>query len=232
MALEKKNLSGMFSEIAPYYDILNRALSFNSDISWRKRSVDMLRLKDDAKILDLCTGTADIAIECARRHSACRVFGVDFSPVMLEKAAGKINKLGLKDRIHLIEADLFDLPFRGGYFDAASIGFGLRNLTDHPGGISEMANAVKAGGRVLILEFSPPHESLTGRAYDIYLGSIVPLFAKIFNASPDAYGYLSSSIRSFIGPEEILGHMRSAGLKNLSSRRMCFGAINAFCGEK
>lgn len=230
--MEKNNLSGVFSGIAPYYDFLNHIISFNNDKLWRKRLVDISKVKADMKILDLCAGTADISIAFAIRERFCRVFGVDFSPVMLTKAGEKIKKLGLSNQISLIEADVFNLPFKAGFFDIVSMGFGLRNLVDHRQGVIEAANMLKKGGQFFILEFSPPDNTVLGKVYTFYLKRMLPLIAKIFGGSLNAYKYLSFSIAVFISPEQILNFMQEAELKNLYCKKMCGGIVNIYSGEK
>ncbi len=232
MIIEKNNLSKMFSDIAPDYDFLNSVLSLNSDKSWRRKIIDIAQIKENFLILDLCTGTAEIAIECVRREKTCQVFGVDFSRVMLDKAKDKINKLHLGPQIHLIEADVFRLPFPASSFDLVSIGFGLRNLIDPLEGIKKIADMLKTRGKILILEFSPPPKNLLGRVSNFYLNRIVPLVANILGGSSDAYNYLASSIRTFLYPEQILNCMKLAGLKDLRIHKMCFGAVNLYYAEK
>jgi len=232
MVIGKNNLCKLFSGIAPYYDFLNHSLSFNCDSSWRKKFIARAQIKENALILDLCTGTADIAIECAKRKSTSQVFGVDFSWAMLKEAQGKINRLGLEKQIHLIEADVFKLPFHPDSFDVVSISFGLRNLVDPAKGIMEIVNMLKTGGKVIILEFSAPADNLAGKMHSFYLNKIVPLIANICGGSPGAYKYLSSSINAFLYPAQILNCMELAGLKNLQTQKMCLGAVNSYYGEK
>lgn len=222
----------MFSGIAPYYDFLNSVLSFNSDKLWRKKIVDLAQIKKNALILDLCTGTAEVAIECAKREKTCRVFGVDFSQLMLEKAKVKMNKLRLEKRIHLIQADVFSLPLHEGLFDLVTIGFGLRNLVDPAEGVKKMASMLRSGGKVIILEFSPAPRNLSGKIFNFYLKAIIPLLARIFGGSSDAYNYLAASISTFLFPEQILNCMKEAGLKNLKLQKLCFGSVNSYYAEK
>lgn len=226
-----RNLSKVFSGISPRYDFLNHVLSFYQDGLWRKKLTGLVALEKNAKILDLCTGTAEIAIEFVQREPTCRVFGVDFSAGMLDEARRKIEKFGFQEMIRLIEADVFDLPFGPENFDVVSIAFGLRNLADPQRGIANMVRMLKKGGRVLILEFSPSGDSLLGKTADIYLKNI-PFFAGLFGGSLGAYRYLSFSIRSFLSPKQILDGMRSAGLQNLRRHPMDHGIINLYYGER
>ncbi len=229
---DKNNLAEVFSGIAPYYDFLNSVLSFNSDKSWRRRLVDIARVKENMKVLDLCAGTAEVGIEFFKRQRGCRVFGADFSWEMLKAGKEKIKKIGAAKDIHLVGADVFALPFQAGCFDIVSISFGLRNLIDCRGGIIEMSKMLKKGGRVIILEFSPPSKSIFGKVYKFYLGRILPLLSRVLGGSPGAYNYLSSSIAGFFYPKDILGYMRSAGLENLRQSKMSCGVVNFYWGQK
>lgn len=230
--MKKDSLSRVFSDIAPYYDFLNHVISFNMDKLWRKRLVEISEVKAQARILDLCAGTADISIEFTRKERSCRVFGVDFSASMLNKAGEKIKKSGLANQISLIEADVLNLPFKAGFFDIVSMGFGLRNLVDRRQGVAAAARMLKKGGQVFILEFSPPENTILGKAYAFYLKKILPLTAKILGGSLNAYKYLSSSIATFVYPQQILNFMQEAGLKKLYCRKMCGGIVNLYSGEK
>lgn len=232
MDINKKNLSKVFSDIAPKYDLLNRILSFNLDKSWRKELVDISYKGENKNILDLCCGTADISIEFAKNHISSRVFGVDFSGEMLKLAREKINALGLQGYIYLIEADVLSLPFKPGTFDVVSMGFGLRNLLDYQQGVNEIANMLKPGGQAIILEFSPPERSAFGWVYKFYLKKILPGVVQMFGSSQSAYSYLCSSIEDFLHPDQILSCMKSAGLRNLYFKKMSAGIVNLYSGKK
>lgn len=222
----------IFSRIASYYDFLNRILSFNSDILWRKKFISGAYIRENALVLDLCTGTAEIAIECARSKKRCLVFGVDFSYAMLAEAREKIKLARLRNRIHLINSDVFNLPFPPESFDVVSVSFGLRNLVDYYIGLKEMASMTKKGGQVIILEFCPPTDNIIGKAYDFYLRIILPFIARIFGGKLGAYRYLSTSINTFLSPVQIMNYMGMVGLKKLSTRKICFGIVSAYYGEK
>ncbi len=222
----------MFSAVASKYDRLNRILSFNQDRRWRQQAVAVAAIRDNAKILDLCTGTAETAIEFGEKCSGCRIFGVDFSLAMLEKAESKISRLGFGRQINLVEADILQMPFRAGYFDAVSISFGLRNLADYRKGMGQISAMLKKGGCAVILEFSPSCGSFFGKAADAYIKILLPLFARVCGGSKQSYGYLASSISSFLCPQEILDCMAAEGLVNLKRKDLGLGIINAYYGEK
>lgn len=226
------DLSKVFSKVAPKYDFLNYILSFDNDRVWRKELVNISSVGDNAKVLDLCCGTADAALEFSVKADSAQVIGIDFSHEMLKLGQSKIKGFGLEEQIRLIEADVFALPFKTGNFDIVSMAFGLRNLSDHRKGIREMVNMLKTGGRVVILEFSPPANTRSGRVLNFYLKNILPFVASIFGGFGYAYKYLSSSIAGFISPEQILNYMEAAGLKNLRFKRLTFGVVYLYYGEK
>lgn len=226
------DLSEVFSNVAPRYDFLNHLLSFNNDKVWRKELVNISSMGDNIKVLDLCSGTADVAFEFAAKQDSCQVFGIDFSHEMLKLGANKVKRRRLEKQIRLIESDVFALPFKPGNFNIVSMAFGLRNLSDHRKAILEMVNMLKKGGRAVILEFSSPANTISSRVFNFYLKKILPFIACIFGGSGYAYNYLFSSIAGFISPEQILNYMDSAGLKKLRFKKLTFGVVNLYCGEK
>lgn len=224
----------LFSQIAPKYDRLNHLLSLGIDRRWRRALVDHAEVGvgEKVRILDLCTGTGDIAIEFARRAPAGEIVGVDLSGRMLEIARQKLDRLGLQRRIALQEADCLDLPFEDGTFDIATIGFGLRNLANYERGIAEMARVLKDGGRLLILEFSLPPVVLLSRIYRFYLTRIIPLIGGVVAGERRAYEYLASSIQGFLKREEVLALMRSNELEKLYSKELTGGIASLYRGVK
>ena len=235
----------MFSSIAPAYDRLNHLLSLSIDRLWRRRAARrVLEPLEDAngapgvpmKVLDVCAGTGDLTLACARRMGAggC-VAGVDFSREMLREGRAKLlrrrggtemlrRKSGAGTRgagtsretnsaplILSVEGDALRLPFGDGSFDAAMIAFGLRNLADKAGGLREMARVVRKGGRVVVLEFSQPCAWWLRPLYRPYLRLLLPLAGKLLTRS-DAYAYLSQTVREFAAPEEVSDWMRRAGM--------------------
>ena len=182
--------------------------------------------------MDVCTGTGDLAIRFAQSDKSGEIIGIDFSEVMLRIALEKIERKGLGERIKLLLVDALQLPFEDKSFDVVSIGFGLRNLTDRKAGIYEMARVLKDGGRLLILEFSPPRKNLFGMGYNAYLKTVIPVIGGIISGSMNAYRYFSSSIAGFLKPEEIMKLMESAGLKNIFSQPLTGGIAYIYRGEK
>jgi demethylmenaquinone methyltransferase/2-methoxy-6-polyprenyl-1,4-benzoquinol methylase len=229
--MNKDDTPELFSVIAKNYDFLNHLLSFNLDRSWRRRLVSLSGFRPDSRILDVCSGTGDIAIEFARR-GAGDVTGIDLSTGMLARAQQKIEKLDLATRIKLEKGSALSLPYADKTFDLVSIGFGLRNLPDYSRGISEMARVLKPSGRLLILEFSLPLNKLTYGFYSLYLKNYLPLAGRLFSGSARAYSYLASSIFSFLKPEEVIVLMQQSGLSNLSCLNLTAGVVTLYSGQK
>lgn len=228
----KNKISSLFDDIADRYDLLNRTLSFNTDIGWRKRLVKLSGASKGDKVLDVCTGTGDIEIEFAERTPVDRIFGVDFSRAMLEGGAKKIKEKGYEDKITNFMADALRLPFGDGTFDVVTMGFGLRNLTDYRGGISEMARVLKCGGRLLLLEFAMPERKLFTKFYSFYLKRILPVIGGILTGKKSAYEYLSYSIAGFLKPGEVVEIMKAEGLDKLESFSLMGGTVYIYRGEK
>ena len=222
----------LFTAVAVRYDLLNHLLSWNIDRKWRRKLVECAGVKPGERILDICTGTADIAIRFARMNETGEITGIDFSESMLRIAKRKIKKRGFDDRIRLLQGDALHLPFGNNSFDIVSIGFGLRNLTDRKGGINEMVRILNDGGRVLILEFSPPQNTLFGWGYNVYLKTVIPVLGGIISGSMKAYRYFSSSVAGFLRPDEVMELMRKAGLKNIQAKSLTGGIAYIYRGEK
>src|SRR6516164_7330407 len=165
----------MFGQVAPTYDLLNHLLSLNIDHYWRWRTTRLVPPAGDAPILDLCTGTGDLALAYDRAAAGkVSIFGADFCPEMLSRAVAKAERRGAAERIRFIEADAQQLPFPNDYFQIATVAFGLRNVTDTERGIAEMVRVTRPGGKVAILEFSQPRHWLFGRLYRTYFRYVLP----------------------------------------------------------
>ena len=222
----------MFSQIAHRYDLLNHVLSLNIDRHWRRELVRAAGVTGDDKVLDACTGTGDVAIGFARALQESRIVGVDRSEGMLAIGREKVARLGLEGRIRLQHEDVLDLPFDDGEFDAATIAFGLRNLPDYAKGVSELVRVLKPGGRLLILEFSPPARGLALKGYNFYLQNVVPVVGGIISGSWKAYRYLASSIGDFLPRDRILELMRGADLDDIHAKKMAGGITYIFTGTR
>ena len=227
-----KKILGMFDEIAGRYDFLNHFLSMNFDRGWRKRLVKLSGISAGDVILDVCAGTCDISIEFARTGRCSAIVGADFSEKMLKIGKQKIERGGYQNRIGLFRGDAEKLPLRDETFDVATMGFGLRNLTNYKMGISEMARVVKEGGRILILEFAPPKATSLNLLYRFYLAKVIPIIGMILTGKRSAYKYLSTSVSGFLEPSEVLEIMRGEGLKDLKALPLTFGVSYIYSGEK
>jgi len=230
MAPEKNKIEKMFSSIAPWYDFLNHLLSFNLDRKWRKEVMRMVNSSKSLTVLDVCTGTGDIAI--GLKSLEHKVFGIDISGEMLRFAMRKAEKKKLTDGLFLVRGDALFLPFKEETFDLVTIGFGLRNFTSCEKGISEMVRILKRGGRLLILEFSMPSGGIFSSLYSIYLRNILPFIGGLISGSRDAYRYLSSSIQGFMKKEEVIELLKKSGLQNVHSKELTGGIAVIYHGIK
>ena len=222
----------MFTSIARSYDLLNHVLSMNIDRRWRAALVPAAGVDDTSRILDVATGTGDVAVEFARRSDAALITGLDPSVGMLDVAREKLARRNLNGRIGLTEGDALALPFGDGTLDVVTIAFGLRNLPDYGAGIAEMARVLRPGGRLLVLEFFPPRRGLFLRGYRFYLGTVLPVAGRIISGSREAYRYLAHSIETFIAPDDLRAHMTRARLGNIEARRLTGGIASIYRGVK
>ncbi len=217
-------IRAMFDQISPRYDFLNHLLSLNSDVLWRGRAAACC--PGARRVLDVCSGTGDLAFELHRRWGAA-VVGSDFSLRMLEVGRLKARRRGVEGRVRFQQADALRLPFRDGSFDAATVAFGIRNVVDAPRGIAEMARVVRPGGRVVILEFTLPSCAVLRRGYLLYFGHVLPRIGRLLaRAEIDAYRYLPDSVARWPSPEELKSRMESAGLSDVRYD-LVFGGIAA-----
>ncbi len=216
-----KAVAGMFSAIAPTYDLLNHLLSFNLDKRWRKRAVGALGARPGERCLDLCTGTGDVALAIAKASPHCGIVGADFSREMMVQAARKAGRR--KATIPLAQADALALPFRDGAFDAVTVAFGIRNFEELDRGLGEISRVLKDGGRAVILEFSPPRRSFFGALYRLYFTRILPLAGKLISRDAHAYGYLPATVQNFVTPVELAGKLKAAGFASATHAPLTFG---------
>jgi demethylmenaquinone methyltransferase/2-methoxy-6-polyprenyl-1,4-benzoquinol methylase len=209
----------MFEGVAHRYDVLNRVLSFGIDGTWRRRVVESLELRPEHRVLDLCCGTGDLALEIARR-SACT--GCDFSWNMLVRARDKSAACGRP--LALACADALELPFGGDLFDRATIAFGIRNLESMSAGLLEIRRVLKPGGRLAILEFSQPYRGWLRLPYRIYLHWLLPCIGGLLSKR-EAYRYLAESIQGFPVPEVLVGLLEEAGFRDAGYSRLSGGIV-------
>jgi demethylmenaquinone methyltransferase / 2-methoxy-6-polyprenyl-1,4-benzoquinol methylase len=219
-----ERIRAMFDQISPRYDFLNHLLSLNTDVLWRRRAVE--RLEKPLIVLDVCSGTGDMALELRRRWGA-RVVGSDFALRMLEIGRLKAARKNLSRAVSFLQADTLRLPFRDGAFDASTVAFGIRNVVDTARGLSEMARVVRPGGKVLILEFTTPRNALLRRGYLAYFGHVLPRVGRMIARSEiDAYRYLPDSVSKWPPPDELKERMERAGLRDVGYD-LVFGGVAA-----
>ena len=221
----------MFGAIAPRYDLLNHLLSFSIDRRWRRRSLRLLdqKLGKTALILDLCTGTADLALLAARRH---RVIGCDFAHPMILLARSKRRGAHLDGQLELAEADALRLPFADSTFDAVTIAFGFRNLSDYGAGLAEIRRVLKPGGWLAILEFSQPGWSPFRRLYLLYFQRLLPKLGGWISGRPGAYAYLCRSVMDFPDERGLRALLEESGFAHLEFHGFTGGIAGLLMGRK
>ena len=224
----------MFNRIAPRYDLLNHLLSLNIDRSWRQRTTRLVPPIGTSPILDVCTGTADLALAYDRAAAGhLPILGADFCRDMLVRALQKVIQGQAAQRIRLVEADAQRLPFPDDCFQITCIAFGLRNLTDMDRGLGEMIRVTQPEGRVAILEFSQPKHWLFGRLYRFYFRRLLPLVGQLLARNEDsAYHYLPASVLQFPDGETLAGRLRQHGLTEVRWYPFTFGIATLYVGRK
>jgi demethylmenaquinone methyltransferase/2-methoxy-6-polyprenyl-1,4-benzoquinol methylase len=226
----------MFGQIAPWYDFLNHFLSLNIDRRWRATTARLVppRSAEHGPILDLCTGTGDLALAYDRAAGgAVPVVAADFCHEMLLRAAGKVSAAGAGRRVRLVEADAQALPFPDDTFQLVAVAFGLRNVTDPDRGLAEMVRVTRPGGRVAVLEFSRPRNRLFGRLYTFYFRHVLPRLGQLLCRNKEnAYRYLPESALRFPDYEALAEKLRGHGLVNVRYDPLTFGIATLYVGEK
>jgi demethylmenaquinone methyltransferase / 2-methoxy-6-polyprenyl-1,4-benzoquinol methylase len=221
-----ERIAGMFDAIAGRYDLLNHLLSAGIDRRWRTRAIRSLQLTGTERVLDLCTGTADLAIAAARaRPGAARVVGVDFAGAMLRVGREKLRRGQLGDKIALVRGDATRIPVADGSVDAVTIAFGIRNVDQVALACREMRRVLRRGGRLAILEFAVPTTPGVSAIYLWYLHQVLPRIGRVVSRHNAAYGYLPASIGAFAAPDEFVRTLREAGFSDISPNRLTFGSV-------
>jgi demethylmenaquinone methyltransferase/2-methoxy-6-polyprenyl-1,4-benzoquinol methylase len=224
----------MFGHIAPSYDLLNHLLSLNIDHYWRWRTTRLVPPTGGAPILDLCTGTGDLALAYDRAAAGrVPIVGADFCHEMLALAEEKTDRRHARARISFLEADAQRLPFPDRQFQITTVAFGLRNVTDTDRGIAEMVRVTQPGGKVAILEFSQPRGRLFGRLYRLYFRWVLPLIGQTISRSKDnAYRYLPASVLDFPDGAALAERLRRHGLTDVQWHPFTFGIATLYVGTK
>ena len=223
---------GMFNDIAPTYDRLNHILSLDIDRLWRRRVVRILRCKGVKHILDMATGTGDLAIDIARKIPQTTIFAADFSSEMLAVARQKIERLGLTERITLEECNAENIPLSDGAVEAATVAFGVRNFEHQKEALTEMKRTIKEGGYLIVLEFSNPKCALVRGLYRLYSHYVLPTIGRLVSRHNSAYTYLPDSIDKFATPEEFVALLQEVGFRNIERRSQSFGIAQIYIAQR
>ena len=229
---KKEEVKRMFDNIAPTYDRLNHILSLSIDRVWRRRVMRIVRRAHPRQILDLATGTGDLAILMAKRIPQAQVMGVDLSEKMLAEASEKVRRQGLDDHVVLYQGDAERLDLGDGAVDAVTVAFGVRNFGNMEAGLSEALRVLRGGGRLVVLEFSTPRNRFVRWAYSLYSDKILRPLGGMVSHDKQAYGYLPASIEEFPSPERFLEIMRGVGFTDCRRHSLCMGIAQIYIGKK
>ena len=222
----------MFNDIAPTYDRLNHILSLDIDRLWRRNVVRILRRKGAKQVLDMATGTGDLAIAIARNIKGSQIFAADFSREMLAVAHKKVEALGLSERITLHECDAENISLADDTVDVATVAFGVRNFERQQKALSEIKRTIKPGGHLVVLEFSNPKCGFVRFIYRLYSHYILPAIGKVISKHNSAYKYLPESIDQFPAPETFIEMLREVGFDDIERHSQSFGIAQIYVAHK
>lgn len=223
---------GMFNDIAPTYDKLNHILSLDIDKLWRKRVVRIVRKLGAKHIMDMATGTGDLAIAMAKKIDGTTIYGADFSSEMLAVAKQKIEQLGLSERISLTECNAEDIPLADEAIDAATVAFGVRNFEHQKEALTEMKRTIKKGGHLIVLEFSNPKCAFVRWCYRLYSHYILPAIGRLVSKHATAYTYLPESIDQFASPEAFTTLLEEVGFDHIERKSQSMGIAHIYIAHK
>jgi demethylmenaquinone methyltransferase / 2-methoxy-6-polyprenyl-1,4-benzoquinol methylase len=223
-------IAGMFDAIAPRYDLLNRLLSAGIDRRWRAMAIASLQLTGRETMIDVCTGTADVALEA--RAQAGRILGVDFAGAMLALGLQKVRRAGAERRITLVRGDAMRLPAADASADAVTVAFGIRNVQRPEAGCAEMARVLRPGGRLAILEFGMPRIPGVAALYRWYFSRVLPFIGRRISGHTGAYSYLPASVGTFPPPTEFVTILRQAGFAQIRADPLTFGIVYLYTAVK
>lgn len=229
---KKQQVAGMFDDIAFRYDFLNRFLSAGIDIRWRKKAIRELAMLKPQSILDVATGTADVAIMAAGILQPKKITGIDISEGMLQIGRNKIEKLGLQNSIELLNGDCETINFDDGSFDAVTVAFGVRNFENLEKGLAEINRVLKPGGKLVVLEFSKPKNTVIKTMYNLYMKFICSKVGKLLSKNRTAYKYLDESIKKFPEGKNFTAILDSLGFTNTYIKPLSLGICSIYCGVK
>lgn len=229
-ASKKSQVEDMFDNIAPKYDLLNHVLSMKIDVLWRNKLVKWMKADAPKYVLDVATGTGDLAV-AVQKGTGAKITGLDLSQQMLNVGIEKVKKLGLQNDIEMMKGDAENLPFEDNKFDAVSVAFGVRNFENLPKGLSELRRVVKSGGSVFILEFSKV-EGFLGPFYMFYFKNILPQIGKLVSKDNRAYTYLPDSVNAFPFGEKMKQILLSTGFKSVEYKKLSMGIATIYKATK
>lgn len=225
-------IAAMFDRISPKYDKLNHLLSLNIDKVWRRKTAKLIAKRRPQTILDLATGTADLAIALAKHNPQAHIIGIDFSEKMLEIGKAKIEKHNYENQIELLWGDASALPFEDNSIDIVTVAFGVRNFEDRNKSLTEIYRVLKSTGQAFILEFSMPERFPVKQLYALYFKHILPFIGNHVSKDSNAYTYLPASVEQFPTPDAFLHELAEKGLINGKKRRFSFGIATLYQAEK
>lgn len=229
---KKEQVAEMFDDIAVRYDFLNRFLSAGIDVRWRKKALSQLLDLKPKSILDVATGTADVAIMASKMLNPEKITGIDISEGMLEIGREKIKKLNLDEKIRLFKGDSEAICFEDNSFDAVTVAFGVRNFQQLEKGLSEIKRVLKPGGKLVVLEFSKPKLPLVKSVYNLYMKIITPNMGKLFSKNKEAYKYLDESIKKFPEGSQFVNVLNELGYQKTFKKPLSLGICTIYCGTK
>ncbi len=229
---KKEQVEAMFDDIAGRYDFMNRFLSAGTDVGWRKKAIRMFPKNQEAVLLDVATGTADMAIMTCKLRAPKRVVGIDLSAQMLEIGRKKVEKEGLVEKIELSQGDSETINFAENTFDGVMAAFGVRNFENLEKGLSEMYRVLKPGGQLVILEFSKPKQRAIRSLYNVYMGIVAPTVAKWFRQNKDAYDYLCASSNAFPERDRFVAILNKIGYSDTRFKSLSLGICCIYSGRK
>lgn len=229
---KKEQVAEMFDDIAFRYDFLNRFLSAGIDIGWRKKAIKELKSLQPKLVLDVATGTGDVAIMTYKILKPTKIIGIDISKGMLELGRKKIEKEQLHNKIELQKGDSEIINFSENYFDAVTVAFGVRNFENLNKGLKEMHRVLKPGGKLVVLEFSSIEQKGFKGLYNFYLQKLAPSFAQLFSKNKKAYQYLNNSVQTFPKGQQFLNIMNDAGFTQTYLKTLSLGICTIYCGSK
>ena len=228
---KREQVEQMFDTISGEYDGLNRVISFGIDVKWRKKVVNLVKERKPDRILDVATGTGDLAIQMVST-GASEIIGLDISAGMLEVGRKKIAQKGFENKIEMVQADSEDLPFEDGRFDAITVAFGVRNFEHLEKGLAEIYRVLKPGGLFVVLETSVPTKTPFKQGYSLYSRHLLPLIGKVFSKDKNAYTYLSESASVFPYGETFNNILRKTGFSNVHDDPQTFGVATIYTASK